>query len=286
MVYVYDNLGKKIQINYEIIGEGKPIVMVHSLACDMNLMKGCMEPVFEKVEGYKRLYLDLPGMGKSESAEELASSDKMMEVLLSFIKSTISGNFLIVGESYGGYLVRGILSVIMDRIEGMALICPVIFPENEDRILPKKTVIKQDEGFLRELYEKNEEETESFLEMAVIINKKTYDRYKKEIYSGIKISDMNFIRKLKKNYSFSFDVDKKIDKKFDRPVLFMAGKQDNITGYKQLENLCEKYSRGTMAVIDESGHNLQIEKPEIFEVLIKDWLKRILNMDYALNKGF
>ena len=41
-----------------------------------------------------------------------------------------------------------------------------------------------------------------------------------------------------------------------------------------------------MAVIDESGHNLQIEKPEIFEVLIKDWLKRILNMDYALNKGF
>ena len=135
MVYVYDNLGKKIQINYEIIGEGKPIVMVHGLACDMNLMKGCMEPVFEKVEGYKRLYLDLPGMGKSESAEELASSDKMMEVLLSFIKSTISGNFLIVGESYGGYLVRGILSVIMDRIEGMALICPVIFPENEDRIL-------------------------------------------------------------------------------------------------------------------------------------------------------
>ena len=53
----------ELLLNYEIMGEGQPVLLIHGLACDMNLMKGCMEPVFSNVEGYKRIYIDLPGMG-------------------------------------------------------------------------------------------------------------------------------------------------------------------------------------------------------------------------------
>ncbi|MBP7101274.1 MAG: alpha/beta hydrolase, partial [Leptotrichiaceae bacterium] len=145
MIYLYKTSQKEIKVNYEIIGEGQPLVMIHGLVCDMRLMKGCMEPIFKsmgsKGEKYKRIYIDLPGMGKSESVEEIASSDKILEVLTSFIKDTIDENFLLVGESYGGYLARGILCEMMDKTNGLALICPVIFPENEDRILPERSII-------------------------------------------------------------------------------------------------------------------------------------------------
>ena len=83
---------------------------------------------------------------------------------------------------------------------------------------------------------------------------------------------MDFIKKLRLNYSFSTNIDKKIKNKFNKPSLFMAGKQDSITGYKQLIGISENYSRGTVAIIDGAGHNIQIEKPKIFEMLIKDWL--------------
>lgn len=266
---------EEIMISYEIIGEGKPIVMIHGLACDMNLMKGCMEPIFEKMEGYKRVYIDLPGMGKSNSTENIASSDKIMEIIVTFIKNIVEEDFLLVGESYGGYITRGILSKMQDRIDGIALICPVIFPENEDRILPEKNVIEKDEIFLEKLYKSNKEDVEGYLEMAVIINERTYERYKNEIYSGIKNANMNFIKKLRNNYSFSFDVDRKIGENYKKPALFIAGKQDHVTGYRQLEKLCNNYTRGTLAVIDGAGHNLQIEKPEIFEIMVKEWLERV-----------
>ena len=164
-----------------------------------------------------------------------------------------------------------------DMTEGIALICPVVFPEDRDRILPERNIIKKDEKFLKKLYREDREGLEGFLEMGVIINQKTYERYKREIYSGIKSADMDFVRKLRNNYSFSFDVDKKIGKNYSKPSLFLAGKQDNITGYRQLENLCEDYSRGTIAVIDGAGHNLQIEEPEILNRLIENWLERAEN---------
>ncbi len=68
-------------------------------------------------------------------------------------------------------------------------------------------------------------------------NKKVYKRYKNEILSGIKKCNKDFIESLWKNYSFSFNVDKKLKKiKFDKPVLFMAGRQDICVGYKDLSS--------------------------------------------------
>ena len=65
---------------YEEYGEGKPILIIHGLTCSMELMKGCIEPIFKEVNGYKRIYIDLLGMGKSNKCSlEYASSDKILE---------------------------------------------------------------------------------------------------------------------------------------------------------------------------------------------------------------
>lgn len=52
-------LVKNVSINYEVCGEGKPIVAIHGWSVDHRLMLGCMEPVFANKPGYKRIYLDL-----------------------------------------------------------------------------------------------------------------------------------------------------------------------------------------------------------------------------------
>ena len=88
------------KVYYEEFGEGKPILIIHGLACNIELMKGCIEPIFKKENGYKRIYIDLLGMGKSNNCSlEYASSDKILEMLLSFIKEKIDKEFLLIGES-------------------------------------------------------------------------------------------------------------------------------------------------------------------------------------------
>ena len=99
------------KLYYKVIGQGKPVLAIHGLGCSSELMEGCLEPIFEKYAGYKRIYLDLPGMGRSDANPAFASADAILEMLLNFIETVIGGHsFLLAGESYGGYLARGILA--------------------------------------------------------------------------------------------------------------------------------------------------------------------------------
>ncbi|MEN1937800.1 alpha/beta hydrolase [Paenibacillus sp. 102] len=258
------------EIYYEIIGEGKPIVMLHGCSLDHRAMKGCMEPLFHKHPGYKRIYIDLPGMGKSNAPKWINSSDSLFDLLTSCIEKIIPNeNFLLVGESYGGYLSRAMTSKTPHRIDGLLLICPVIIAEHEKRTVPNSNLIKSDDTFLNSL---PLDERRDFCELAVIANEYTYNRYKEEIKPGLTVADDKFIGILQKNYSLTFPLN---ERKYVNPVLVLAGRQDIVVGYKDLLEVIEDYPRATFAVLDMSGHNLQIEQPELFEGLVKEWLVRV-----------
>ncbi|MBU3143824.1 alpha/beta fold hydrolase [Clostridium sp. CF012] len=264
---------KNISINYEMIGNGKPIVMLHGYYVDHRLMTGCMEPIFKSKVGYKRIYLDLPGMGKSEGAEWITSSDDMLDIIISFIEKIIPNeNFLLVGQSYGGYLSRGLIHKMANRIDGVLLICPLIIPDYEKRSVEEHVVLVKDDKLLSKL---TTEDAEDFNSGFVVQSEKIYERNKNEIMTGVEIADNTFLQRLQQNgYALSFDVDK-INKKVDKPTLILLGKQDDCVGYKDAWNILENYPRATFAILDGAGHSLQIEQEKIFNSLINDWLVRV-----------
>ncbi len=91
-----------------------------------------------KYKGYQRIYIDLPGMGKSNAPDWINSSDHMLELLIACIEKIIPAkNFLLVGESYGGYLARGILTKLFERVNGLLLVCPVVVAEQEKKDPPE-----------------------------------------------------------------------------------------------------------------------------------------------------
>lgn len=261
-----------ISVYYEEYGQGRPIIMIHGYTIDHRMMVGCMEPILNAIPGYKRIYLDLPGMGKTKGEDWITSSDKMLEVVLEFIEKVIPGQrYLIAGESYGGYLSRGVLYRQEDKIDGILLLCPVINGRDNDRILPEKTILVRDQSLLDSL---SKEEAEGFEEMSVVQNMEILERYKSEILSGVSMADMDFLQMLRGNYYFSFD-EYVMKHKFQKPALFVLGRQDSCVGYKDAWNLLENYPRATFAVLDRAGHNLQLEQVELFESLVKEWLFRV-----------
>jgi pimeloyl-ACP methyl ester carboxylesterase len=109
---------RDVPIYYEAYGSGLPIIMIHGYTPDHRLMKGSMEPLFTQRSGWQRIYFDLPGMGRTPGKEHIKSTDDMLDVVVDFIDAVIPEQpFLVAGESYGGYLSRGVLNptVVDDR---------------------------------------------------------------------------------------------------------------------------------------------------------------------------
>ena len=265
------NIGD-ISFFYEAYGSGTPVILLHGYSVDHRLMTGCMEPVFAQQAGWRRIYLDLPGMGKTSGGEHIQSTDDVLDVVLSFIDAVIGEQpFLIVGESYGGYLARGIVQRKFEQVAGMALICPGIIAERPRRDVPPHTIIVENPRLLATL---DPTDAEEFASTAVVQDEGNWQRFRDEVLSGAKIADEALLEKVGQRYEYSFDVDR-LPQPFPAPVVFLLGRQDSMVGYRDAWNILENYPRATFAVLDRAGHNLQIEQPQLFHALISEWLGRV-----------
>ncbi|KWW21909.1 MULTISPECIES: alpha/beta hydrolase [Peribacillus] len=261
---------RQAEIYYEDLGEGTPILMIHGYTPDHRLMSGCMEPILAGRHGWRRIYLDLPGMGLTKGYDEISSSDEMLNAVSDFIQAVIPDQeYVIAGESYGGYIARGLIEKQQKRILGAAFICPVILPLPENRTVEKHEIVKMNQKFIESL---SKDQLEDFKNHNIVLNEYTWLRYNEEILSGCKMGDEKFLNKVKNEYGFSFKIDQS---DFSKPSVFLLGRQDSSVGYKDALDLADKYPKGTFAVLDSAGHNLQIEQPQLFPTLINEWLDRV-----------
>jgi len=261
------------KIYYEIYGEGYPILMIHGRPVDHRIMKGCMEPILETINNYKRIYFDLPGMGKTKSEKWIKNTDDFLKITIDFVEKIIPNqNFIVVSESYGSYLARGLLNKKQDLIDGVLFLVPLIIPNESERTLPNPNILIEDTNLISNL---NPFESEIFKDVSTVLTQRVWERANKEGISGIKIADTEFVNETHKNgYAFSIDIDKEI-KEFNKPALFLLGRQDSVVGYQDAWNIIENYPRATFAVLDLAGHILQIEQEFLFNALVNEWLDRV-----------
>ena len=267
---------KNLTLYYELYGNGYPILMIHGFMPDHRLMKGCMEPIFEHRDNYSRIYFDLPGMGKTQGPKWLKNTDQILEIVLEFIDKVIPNKkFIIASESYGSYLARGIISKRPDSSEGVLFICPLILPLPEQRELPKQfSAVVKDKKFISSL---SPSDVEELGESLVIQKREVWERYKEEVLPGIKIANNDLVERIyPSSYSFSFEVDNVV-KIYNKPTLFLLGRQDTTVGYRDAWKIIENYPKATFAILDQAGHNLQIEKESLFNSLVNEWLDRVEN---------
>jgi len=265
---------KNVTIYYEIHGSGTPILMIHGWSPDHRLMKGCMEPVFQSLDTpWQRIYFDLPGMGKTKGQPWITGTDQMLDLVLEFIDGIIPNqHFVIAGESYGGYLARGVIKERTSQVDGLLLICPIAIQETQRAHSPALQVLEKDPALLNSL---SEEERRYFEGITVLQHKRVWERFKEEILPGLQIADYSFLENcLAQHVPFSFNVDQ-IEKPYMQPTLMIMGRQDSSVGYRDHWQLIENYPRASFVILDKAGHNLQIEQDVLFSEMVKEWLNRV-----------
>ena len=267
-----------LPIYYEEHGKGKAILCLHGFTEDHRSMVGCLEPffqnTFQSTEGYRRIYLDMPGMGKTPAKDWVKNADIMLDIIKKFISEVIGDEgFLLLGTSYGGYMALGLASDKNIKLDGIFLFGPCTVTNFEDRILPE--VEDEDlyiEEGLEDTYEDNED-FDDFLEVAVIATEKTWRRYESEILPAYKIVDTNFTDKYRENgYAFSFEHQLK-ELQFAKPITILVGRQDESVGYEDAWNMLKHLPRLTYVALNFAGHLLHLEHEEVFYLHLQAWLK-------------
>ena len=264
---------EKSKVHYEICGEGRPILMLHGWPVDHHFMMRMFEPIYQDLDGWKRIYLDLPGMGKTSGAEWIKTHDDMLEVVLDFIDHVImDNNFYIVGESYGAYLARGILQKKSASINGLMMTVPAIYANRARWTLPEHKIIYENLEFYEELKTKNLEE---FIVYVTDQNDQCLENLRSVAIPSILMADHEFLNDIDFNNEFTFEIDE-LDPKFSKPTLIIVGRQDAVVGYRDAWHVMENYPRATFAVLDYAGHAIGFgERDTIFMALVNDWIDRL-----------
>jgi pimeloyl-ACP methyl ester carboxylesterase len=258
-------------INYEIRGDGRPLLVLHGGYLDHRHMVDVMESSFDELSNWKRIYPDLPGHGQTSIADKIQNHDDVLEVLSAFM-ATICPNdiYAVAGESRGGFLARGLAAKEPEKIDGLLLIVPGRYAVADPANLPQKVTIARADDLVPELAEN---EIGRFKKL-VVQNREILEKIRKYKLPAIPLGNAECQNRMNENFQFSFDLDDP-ELIFPKPTLVLLGRFDIEVGYRDALTAIENYPRATYAILDKAGHSLSWEQPELFRALVKDWLNRV-----------
>ncbi len=261
-----------VQVHYveRGAGPGSPTaVLLHGFPVDHRIMLDAFEAVFAGRTGWRRLYLDLPGMGRTRAPHWLASTDDVFRVVRAAIDVLVPGPYVAVGESYGGYLARGLAAAEPERVRGLALLCPMVVAEHADRDVPPHRVLVREPALVHEVGVAALDADE----VGVVQTRETWRRTLAEVEPGLDTADRAATARIREAWAGTFALEP--SSPYEHPALVLTGRQDTSTGYRDTWRVLESYPRATFAVLDRAGHNLQIEQPALFEAIVREWLDRV-----------
>ncbi len=257
-----------VPVHYAEYGSGTPVLALHGAGVDHREIAGALEPILGSVPGFRRLYPDLPGMGRTPAPETITSNDDVLDILLGLIDSTIGDEpLLVMGQSYGGYLARAVANRRPERVIGLALICPV---GAHTRNVPRHDVLVS----TAELTGRLDPELEaSYRGYFVVQTAETLSRFQEFVAPALPLVDESSLMRIFSHWELQDRPE--AAKPYPHPVLILAGRQDATAGYTSPWELVEHYPRSSFTVLDRAGHALLHEQPALTRALVLEWLTRV-----------
>ena len=260
---------KRIRVHYDDFGEGTPVLFIHGSPLDNHETIFEMEPHFAERSGWRRLYIDLPGCGKTPGPDWITSWDQVLDVLEEFIDIMLPDQRLVIaGSSSGAYLARALVYRRAKQLDGLFLNIPVIINEQGKRQQrPARTVLGRDDAVAGEATAKGYRWLDA---VAVVQNRATLD-YARALSESV--VDTAFLDRTRSTFAFERD---RLPRPFPAPTLIITGRQDHVAGYRDVWSILDDFPRATFAVLDRSGHMVIKEQQQICSALVSEWLDRVV----------
>lgn len=248
----------EVMIHYTEHGAGRPALVLHGAGVDHREAEACFEPVFHGVPGLRRIYPDLPGMGRTIAPETLRSADDVLDTLLGFAGEVAGGTaYLLIGHSAGAYYAQAMASRRPAQVAGLALVCPLL-PGLRD--VPEHRVVAGSGAIGDDV----------FRSYFVIQTPEMLERYERHVAPAAALVDEAALERIGERWTLTPDH----APAYAGPTVVVAGRLDSTVGYAAATDLLDHYPHASLAVLDDAGHALPHEQPELLRALLAEWLAR------------
>jgi pimeloyl-ACP methyl ester carboxylesterase len=198
-------------------------------------------------------------MGRTLAPETMRSADDVLDTLLNFAEEVIGGTgHLIIGHSAGAYYAQAMATRGPGEVAGLALVCPLL-PGVRD--VPEHRVVAGS----------GEIGDDVFRSYFVIQTPEMLERYERYVAPAAALVDQAALERIGERWELTPDH----APAYAGPTVVVAGRLDSTVGYAAAIDLVDHYPHASLAVVDDAGHALPHEQPELLRALLGEWLVRV-----------
>ncbi len=246
-------------INYQRRGQGVPLVLVHGFLAGSNIWQIQLE-YFSK--DFDVIAIDLPGFGFSSDRQPPSSIEGFAQSVLDLLDHLEIEKFCLMGHSMGGMIVQQMAYMVQDRITH--LIC---YGTGSIGILPDR---------FEPIEISREKLHQSGLEnMGREIAATWFGRGVEDVYYPLCLAMVHQATIEAADNSFTawqnWDGRQQL-KGIKAKTLILWGEKDRSYGWSQIEVLWRGINESSLSVIPGCFHNVHLEKPLLFNMIVKDFL--------------
>ena len=242
-------------------GSGIPLVLVHGFLGSTEMWR---PQIKHFKENFRVLSPALPGFGKSNKLQSCDSIKCMAESILNALEKKKIKKFNLLGHSMGGMIVQEIARLAGDKI--INLICYGTGPRGN---IP---------GRFETIDESRKKLEIDGLEVTAHRIAKTWfvDGDKAKFFylcdeagkqTSIEATDNGLIAM--KNWNGIENL-----RNIKNKTLIVWGNQDKAYNFNQVETLKNNITNSDLKIIDGCSHNVHLEKPDEFNIIVDKFLKR------------
>jgi len=245
----------------EDIGSGIPLVLIHGFLGSSDVWSPQID--FFK-DDFRVIAPALPGFGKSNKVNSCDSIECMARVILDFLKKKKIKRFNLLGHSMGGMIAQEITKLAGDKI--LKLICYGTGPRGNipgrfETIDVSREKLKTN-GLDNTAYRIAktwfiEEDKSKYFYLCEEAGKQT----------SLEAADNGLVAM--KNWNGIENL-----KNIKNETLIIWGDQDRAYNFNQVETLKENITNSDLRVIDGCSHNVHLEKPDEFNTIVSEFLKK------------
>ena len=242
------------KINYEVEGEGKPVILLHGWLASLETMK----PLQKHLANWFKVYnVDIIGFGKSQMPDEPMNTNEFGDFLDEFIRKLEIDNPILIGHSNGGKTIINYAGRNLGKINKIVLI-------DSTGIKPTRKL-----DYYFKVY------TFKIVKNVVKILPKKFEGLREKALNKFGSSDYKSSPEiLRKTMNIILNEDqRKIMPNINVPTLLIWGDKDTATPLKDAKKMEKFIPNSGIALLEGAGHFSYLDRLNQCLLILDEFLK-------------
>jgi 3-oxoadipate enol-lactonase len=252
---------------FDDLGKGSVVVFLHGFPFNRSMW--CEQIEFLRAHDYRAVAPDLRGLGENKSDADISTMEEMARDVAALMDELKIDSAIICGLSMGCYVAFEFIHLFPKRVRALILCGPKAQGPDETE------KINREAQALRLLAEGMEFAVESI--STKLLARRTVDEKSdvvRRVGEMVLSTDPRGAAAAQRGMAARRDYSDDLAK-IDLPTLIVAGREDGVRTPEDAEFIDERIPNSQLIVIDDAGHLMNLEQPEVFNRALIDFFDRL-----------